>query len=68
MLTKQATTKTAHKEEVERVGHPAYVSSAGWLGYGDDKVRRLTLEALHQVFNHFKMKVGSNVESDLRHG
>jgi len=42
--------------------------SAGWLGYNDDKGRRLTLEALHQGFNHFKMKVGSNVESDLRRG
>ena len=68
MLTKQATTKAVRKEEVKRVGYPAYVTSAGWLGYDDDKVRRLTLEALHQGFNHFKMKVGSNVESDLRRG
>ena len=68
MFAKQATTKAARKEEVNRVGYPAYVTSAGWLGYDDDKVRRLTLEALHQGFNHFKMKVGSSVESDLRRG
>jgi L-fuconate dehydratase len=68
MLTKQATTKASRKEEVKRVGYPAYVTSAGWLGYDDDKVRRLTLEALQQGFSHFKMKVGANVESDLRRG
>ena len=68
MLTKQATTKESRKEEVKRVGYPAYVTSAGWLGYDDDKVRRLTLEALQQGFSHFKMKVGANVESDLRRG
>ena len=64
----QATTKAARKEEGKRVGYPAYVTSAGWMGYNDDKLCRLTLEALHQGFNHFKMKVGSNVESDLRRG
>ena len=53
------------KEEVKKVGYPAYITSAGWLGYDDDKVHRLMLEALHQGFNHFKMKVGPNVESDL---
>ena len=37
-----------------------------WLGYEDDKVRRLTLEALQLGFNHFKMKVGFNVDADLR--
>jgi len=41
---------------------------AGWLRYDDDKVRWLTLEALHQGFNHFNLKVGSNVESDLHRG
>ena len=28
-------------EEMERDGYPAYTTSAGWLGYTDDKVRRL---------------------------
>jgi len=64
MLARQATTKATRKEEVKRIGYPAYVTSAGWLGY-DDKVRRLTLETLQRGFNHFKVKVGSNVESDL---
>ena len=53
---------------VERVGYPAYVTPSGWLGYVDDKLVRLALEALHQGFNHFKTKVDSNVESDLCRG
>jgi len=68
MLTKQATTKASRKEEVKRVGYPAYITSAGWIGYDDDKVRRLTLEALQQGFSHFKMKVGADIESDLNRG
>ncbi len=28
--------------ELERDGYPAYTTSAGWLGYPDDKIRRLT--------------------------
>jgi len=59
--------KSTCKEEVKRTRYPAYVTSAGLLRYDDDKVRRLRLEALHQGFNHFKMKVGSNIESDLHH-
>jgi len=57
MRTKQGTTKDT-REEVKKVGYPAYVTSAGWLGYDDDKEHHLTLKALHQGFNHFKMKVG----------
>lgn len=49
-------------------GYPAYTTSVGWLGYSDDKVRQLTKEALNQGFNHFKLKVGANVEDDLRRG
>jgi len=65
MRTKQGTTKDTRKEEVKKVGYSAYITSAGWLGYDDDKGHRPMLEALHQGFNHFKMKVGPNVESDL---
>ena len=60
MLTKRATTKDTLKEEVKRVWHPAYVRSAEFLGYDDDIMRRLTLEAPHQGSHRFKTKVGSN--------
>lgn len=48
--------------------YPAYITSAGWLGYSDEKIIRLTKEAVAKGFNHFKMKVGSDFEADLRRG
>lgn len=36
--------------------------------YPDDKIARLTKEALAHGFNHFKIKVGADQEDDLRRG
>lgn len=47
-------------------GYPAYTTSAGWSGYDDAKVARLTREALASGFNHFKLKVGTSLEADQR--
>ncbi len=52
-------------ELLER-GYPAYTTSAGWLGYSDEKVNRLVGEALAQGFTHLKIKVGSDIDDDLR--
>ncbi|MEN1785010.1 MAG: L-fuconate dehydratase [Bacteroidota bacterium] len=46
-------------------GYPAYTTSAGWLGYSDEKIVRLCKEALQEGWKHMKMKVGSNIEEDL---
>ncbi|MDI9654621.1 enolase C-terminal domain-like protein, partial [Burkholderia cenocepacia] len=40
--------------------------SAGWLGYSDDKLRRLCREAVEEGFDHVKLKVGGNLEDDIR--
>lgn len=45
---------------------PAYTTSAGWLGYGEDKMKSLLEETLSKGYRHFKLKVGSNVEEDRR--
>lgn len=37
-------------------------------GYSDQKIAKLTKDALNQGFNHFKMKVGADKEDDLRRG
>lgn len=37
-------------------------------GYSDEKVARLTKEAVQAGFNHFKMKVGADQSDDLRRG
>jgi L-fuconate dehydratase len=47
-------------------GYPAYTTSAGWLGYSDDKIRRLCREALAEGWKDFKIKVGRDVEDDIR--
>jgi L-fuconate dehydratase len=51
---------------LEREGYACYTTSAGWLGYGDEKLRRLAQEAVDQGFNHIKMKVGRDLEDDIR--
>src|SRR5207245_9592529 len=47
-------------------GYPAYTTSAGWMGYSDDKVRQLCREALADGFTHFKVKVGGDPADDAR--
>jgi L-fuconate dehydratase len=49
-----------------RQGYPCYTTSAGWLGYDDDKLRRLCREAVAAGFNHIKMKVGHDKADDIR--
>ena len=38
------------------------------IGYSDEKVARLTKEAVAGGFNHFKMKVGADQADDIRRG
>jgi len=47
-------------------GYPCYSTSAGWLGYDDDKLRMLTKNAIDAGFKYLKYKVGGNVEDDIR--
>ncbi|TFY70322.1 hypothetical protein EVG20_g2682 [Dentipellis fragilis] len=68
MLKAKEASKKEREEKVRELGYPAYITSAGWLGYSDEKVVRLTKEAIAAGFNHFKMKVGANREDDLRRG
>ncbi|KAK7044886.1 L-galactonate dehydratase [Favolaschia claudopus] len=68
MLKEKEATKKEREEKVRQEGYPAYVTSAGWLGYTDEKVARLTQEAVAAGFNHFKMKVGADQANDLRRG
>ena len=56
----------AREAEMRAEGYPAYTTSTGWLGYPDDKVRRLCREAIAQGWTAFKMKVGQNLEDNIR--
>ena len=59
-------TRPAREVEMLRDGFPAYTTSAGWLGYSDDKIRGLARQALAAGFTHLKLKVGGDPASDLR--
>jgi L-fuconate dehydratase len=47
-------------------GYPAYTTTPGWLGYDDDKLARLSAEAVADGFRMIKLKVGSSIEDDRR--
>jgi L-fuconate dehydratase len=47
-------------------GYPAYTTSPGWLGYSDEKMQRLAREAVAAGFRTIKLKVGMNIEDDVR--
>lgn len=66
ILKKQESTKKERIDALLSDGYPAYTTSAGWLGYSDEKVRRLCREAKEEGFTHMKMKVGSDLQDDMR--
>ncbi|QDU90691.1 L-fuconate dehydratase [Pirellulimonas nuda] len=59
-------TKPAREAQMLESGFPAYTTSAGWLGYSDDRIRKLCRAALAEGWDHFKLKVGANLEDDRR--
>src|SRR5262245_30233386 len=58
------------KEERERLllaeGFPAYTTSAGWIGYPEETLPARAREAIDAGFRHLKLKVGADLEDDLR--
>ena len=47
-------------------GFPAYTTTPGWLGYDDDKLVRLSQQAVRDGFDLIKLKVGADLDDDLR--
>lgn len=66
LLTAQQAGKAERIRELEQHGYPCYTTSAGWLGYDDDKLRRLCQQAVDAGFSHIKLKVGRDLEDDIR--
>ncbi|MET0943674.1 MAG: L-fuconate dehydratase [Mesorhizobium sp.] len=66
ILKKAEAEKQERLEILQREGYACYTTSAGWLGYSDEKLRRLCKEAVDAGFNHIKMKVGRDREDDIR--
>jgi L-fuconate dehydratase len=55
--------RTAH---LLRHGYPAYTTTPGWLGYDDEKLVRLSKEAVAEGFTQIKLKVGADRADDSR--
>ncbi len=66
LLKQHESTKAQRIAQLEQDGYPAYTTSAGWLGYDDDKLRKLCRECLDQGWNVFKIKVGRDLQDDIR--
>jgi len=66
ILQRRAGGRAAREAEMRQAGYPAYTTSIGWLGYPEEKIRRLCREAIADGFEHFKMKVGGDPDQDRR--
>jgi L-fuconate dehydratase len=66
ILSKLEKSKKDRIGKLQRKGYPAYTSSAGWLGYSDEKIIALCRQAKKDGWDFIKMKVGSNLEDDIR--
>ncbi len=65
-LEARAAGKAQREAEMRREGFPAYTTSVGWLGFTDEEVRRRCRAAVEQGWTHLKMKVGGDLDTDLR--
>jgi L-fuconate dehydratase len=66
-ILRQAKPGRAEREAVLRErGYPAYTTTPGWLGYDDAKLVRLCHEAVADGFTQIKLKVGANLDDDIR--
>jgi len=66
LLKRQQAGKAEREAVLRQQGYPGYTTSAGWLGYSEDKMRQLCREALDEGWQHFKQKVGGDIEEDRR--
>lgn len=66
LLKANAPSKDQREQTLLQEGYPCYTTSAGWLGYSDEKLARLCQEAIDEGFNYIKLKVGRDVAEDIR--
>ena len=66
ILNKASVTKEKRHNLLIKEGYPSYTTSAGWLGYTDEKLRKLCGEVKESGFTHVKFKVGRDLKDDIR--
>ncbi|XP_050304770.1 mitochondrial enolase superfamily member 1-like [Anthonomus grandis grandis] len=53
-------------KQLMETGYPCYTTQAGWLGYSDEKIRELAQKYLDMGYTVFKVKVGKNLQDDIK--
>jgi L-fuconate dehydratase len=66
ILNRQLDYKIDNEAKLRSRGLPAYTTSPGWLGYTDEKMLKLTQEAMDQGFKLLKYKCGKSLVDDQR--
>jgi L-fuconate dehydratase len=66
VLRRAAGGRAEREQALVANGYPAYTTSPGWLGYDDDKLRRLCRAAVADGFTQIKLKVGADLDDDVR--
>ncbi|WP_075217570.1 L-fuconate dehydratase [Mongoliimonas terrestris] len=66
IITRAKAGEPARRTRLMAEGYPTYTTSAGWLGYDDDKIRRLCEAGIAEGWTHFKLKVGRDRADDIR--
>jgi L-fuconate dehydratase len=58
--------RAGREEALLARGYPAYTTTPGWLGYDDERLARLSRQAVADGFGLIKLKVGGNLSDDVR--
>ena len=66
MLEEMNDSRQERIEDLLTNGFPSYTTSAGWLGYSEEKLRRLCQEGVAAGWSHYKIKVGRDINDDIR--
>ncbi len=66
LLRRQAPGKAQREAQMLHEGYPGYTTAPGWLGYSEEKMRKLAREAVADGWTHIKQKIGANLEEDIR--
>lgn len=66
LLKRSEAGKAEREAALREHGYPGYTTSAGWLGYSEEKMRQLCRDAIADGWDHFKQKVGGDIEEDRR--
>jgi L-fuconate dehydratase len=66
ILRRSASTKAEREAILLADGFPAYTTSVGWIGYPEESLPERAREAVAAGFTHLKLKVGGDIDTDLR--